>query len=119
MLPSARALALARLLDLDFEELPICLPCLSIVMLSLDNDDEPKIRGALVSMTPNLWAEGLEAPAREALERAAAKGIPDAAQALADLDARGARTPAARAIVRRLGEDMAYRSKAWYATLVN
>src|ERR671937_414938 len=114
MLPPARALALARLLDLDFEKLPICLPCLFVVSMSLDNDSEPKIRGTLVSMTPNLWDEGLEAPAREAVERARAKGIPDAAQALADLDARGARTPAARAIVRRLGEDMAHRSKAWY-----
>jgi hypothetical protein len=119
MIPAPRARRLAAALDLDVDDIPICLACLSFVSSALHDDDEPKIRGALVAFTPLLWDEGLAEPAYAAVERAAQRGIPDAAAALADLDARGPRTPIARAIVRRLASDLSYRSKAAWAAMWN
>jgi hypothetical protein len=102
MLTAKRAAELAAKLQLDVYETGICLPCLSIVAFPLDRGDEPKTRGATVSMTPNLWEEGLELPARLALEQARARGVKDAELALADVEQAGARTTIARAIVRVL-----------------
>jgi len=102
MLTAKRAADLAAKLDLDAYETGICLPCLSIVAFPLDSGDEPKTRGATISMTPHLWEEGLELPARLALERARALGVKDAEHALADVERAGARTTIARAIVRVL-----------------
>jgi hypothetical protein len=53
MLPPKRAAELAAKLGLDVYETGICLPCLSIVAFALDKGDEPKTRGATVSMTPD------------------------------------------------------------------
>ncbi len=78
-----------------------CSVSLSFVAFALDKGDEPKTRGATISMTPDLW-EGLERPARLALERASALGVKDADLALADVERAGARTTIARAIVRVL-----------------
>ena len=102
VLTAKRAVELAAKLGIDVYETEICLPCLSIVAFPLDEGDEPKTRGATVSMTPHLWAEGLELPARLALERARARGVKDADLALADVEQAGARTTIARAIVRVL-----------------
>jgi len=102
MLPAKRAAALAAKLDMDVYEMCICLPCLSFVVFPLDKGDEPKTRGAIVSITPDLWEEGLARPARLALERASALGVKDADLALADVELAGARTTIARAIVRVL-----------------
>ena len=102
MLDRTRAAELAAKLGLDVYETGICLPCLSIVAFPLDNGDEPKTRGAIISTTPDLWEEGLELPARLALERARALGVKDADVALADIESAGARTTIARAIVRVL-----------------
>jgi hypothetical protein len=46
-----------------------------------------------------------------ALEQARARGVPRAAEALAEVEERGARTGIARAIVRRLGEQLAVRAR--------
>ncbi len=119
MVSALRARRLAAALELDVDAMPICLACLSFVSGALDHEDEPKIRGALVAFTPRLWEEGLAEPARAALAKAARRGIPDAAAALADLDACGPRTPIARAIVRRLATDLSYRSKAAWAAMWN
>jgi hypothetical protein len=102
MLTAKRAAELAAKLRIDVYETQICLPCLSIVVFPLDKGDEPKTRGATVSMTPHLWAEGLELPARRALATARARGVKDADVALADVERAGARTTIARAIVRVL-----------------
>jgi hypothetical protein len=104
---SAEAARLAAELDLEVDDLPICLACLSFVSMAIDDGDERKIRGATNSMTPYVWAEGLELPAWAALEGARDRGLPGAAEALADVAARGSRSPVARAIVRVLGEQLA------------
>jgi phosphoserine phosphatase len=61
-------------------------------------------------MTPDLWFDGLDAQALAAVRRACAAGVPDAEQALADLEARGGRSVVARAIVRRLAGELAERA---------
>jgi hypothetical protein len=80
----AQADELAAQLDLHVHDVPICLACLSFVVFAIDAGDEREIRLWTSRMTPDLWAEGLEQPAR---------------LALATL---GPRSPVARAIVRRL-----------------
>jgi hypothetical protein len=72
-----------------------------------------------VRFTPILWEEGLAEPAQAAVERAVKRGTPDAAAALADLGARGPRTPIARAIVRRLAGQLSFRAKAAWAASWN
>jgi hypothetical protein len=60
----------ARELDLDLDDLPICLACLSFVAMAIDAGDELEIRRWTRKMTPDLWDEGLALPARLAVERA-------------------------------------------------
>jgi hypothetical protein len=102
---------LAAALDLDIDDLPICLACLSFVSFAIDSGDEREIRRWTNRMTPDLWAEGLALPARLALERAERNGAAGASEALADLRSRGPRSNIARAIVRRLGADLAERAQ--------
>jgi hypothetical protein len=106
MLPFQRALSLSRRLDLDVDRMPICLMCLLDVALALHIGDEPQTLGATVRVTPDLWAEGLEMPLRLALERACSDRVPDARQALEDVDRSGPRTTIARAAVRRLAHQL-------------
>jgi len=115
MLPFKRAVDLARELDIDVFQTEICLACLGIVALALESGDEPKIRGATLAMTPDLWHEGLEAPLRAALIRAAAAGITDAREALEDVAASGPHTTIARACVRGL----AYQLSCWARAQLN
>jgi hypothetical protein len=58
-------------------------------------------------ITPDLWDEGLALPAQLAVARARRRGVPGAADALADLELRGGRSTTAQAIVRRLAEEQA------------
>jgi len=102
---------LASQLDLDLDDIGICLACLSFVSMAIDRGDEREIRGETNRMTPELWAEGLALPARLALERARKHGIPGADTALADIEARGGRSPVAKAIVHRLAADLLGRAK--------
>jgi hypothetical protein len=83
-------------------ETRICLPCLSFVAFPLDSGDERELRRATLHFTPILWDEGLAEPARHALERARMRRMKDADRAVADVEARGPRTPIARAIVQVL-----------------
>jgi hypothetical protein len=55
----------------------------------------------------DLWAEGLERPVRLALRRARDAAVPDAEAAIHDVEARGPRSVTVRAIVLRLGSDLA------------
>ena len=107
----ADATALAAQLDLDVDDIGICLACLSFVSMEVDGGNPHKIRGAVQRMTPWLWEEGLELPARMALERARRRKIPHAAEALEEVRKLGPRTRIARAIVHRLGVDLAERAK--------
>src|SRR3954453_18944320 len=70
MLDRPRAWELASTLDLDMNEVGICLACLTFVAFPLDRGDEREVRRNTLQFTPILWDEGLERPARSALERA-------------------------------------------------
>src|SRR3954453_477976 len=102
MLDRPRAWELASTLDLDMNEVGICLACLTFVAYPLDGGDEREVRRNTLQFTPILWDEGLERPARSALERRRERGTKDAERTLADVDQAGPRTTIARAIVRVL-----------------
>jgi hypothetical protein len=100
----AEAKELAGRLDLNVHDMPICLACLSFVSTSLD--DEREARSWARRMAPDLWAEGLEQPVRLALQRARERGVPKAAQAIANVEARGPRGVVVREIVLLLGRQL-------------
>jgi hypothetical protein len=102
---------LAAALDLDVQDMGICLACLSFVSMAIDAGDEREVALWTRRMTPDLWAEGLELPVRLALARAGAAGVPEAAEGLADVETRGARSLVVRAIVRRLAAQLSAHAK--------
>jgi hypothetical protein len=93
-------------LELDVDDIGICLACLSFVSMAIRRGDEVDIRREVNRMTPELWEEGLEQPLRLALERAIAADVPLAREALAEVEARGGRGLVAKAVVRRLGQQL-------------
>jgi hypothetical protein len=101
-----QARAVAQALELDLDEIDICLACLSFVSFPLRTGDDREVRRALASVTPHLWEEGLALPAVAALERARRAGLPHAQAALADIDALGSRSRVVREIVLRLAADL-------------
>ena len=107
---AAEARRFAFELDLDVDRMPICLACLSIVSFAIGAGNQREIDGATRSMTPDLWAEGLELPAWTALEQARDRGVPGAEDAIADVLARGGHSAVARAIVRLLAEQLSERA---------
>ena len=111
MLPQSRAEALATKLDLDLDA-GICHACLSFVSFALDDGDPVEIARELRRMTPDLWDEGLAEPALAAVRRACARRVPDAEAAFVDLEGHGATSAVARAIVRRLAEELSRRARA-------
>ena len=108
--PKARADALAAALDIDLD-CGICLACLSFVSMEIDGGDRHKITGALRRMTPDLWHDGLAEVAFAAVRQARDRGVADAGAALADLEACGGRSGVARAIVRRLAEQLSRQAR--------
>lgn len=107
-LPQPRADALATLLALDLDA-GICHACLSFVSFALDEGDPVEIARQIRRMTPDLWDDGLAEPALAAVRRACELGVPDAEAALADLERHCGRSSVARAIVRRLAEELSRR----------
>ena len=107
--PQARADALVRELDVDLDT-GICHACLSFVSFALDDGDPAEIARWLRRMTPDLWADGLSEQALAAVRRACERGVPDASAALADLERKGGRSSVARAIVRRLADELSRRA---------
>jgi hypothetical protein len=99
-----RARAFAERLDVDPWAAGICLSCLSFVVFPLDNGEEREALAWMRRMTPDLWAEGLEAYALALVRRARDDGVRDAEEALADLTLNGAQSAVARALVLRLAE---------------
>jgi hypothetical protein len=97
-------------LELDVDRLPICLACLGIVSMAIDEGNPHKIVGATRSMAPDLWAEGLELPAWTALEGARDRGVEGAEEAITDVLEHGCHSAVARAIVRRLAEQLSERA---------
>jgi hypothetical protein len=109
-LPQARADALAANLDVDLD-CGICHACLSFVSFAIDRGDPDEIARETRRITPDLWYEGLAEPALAAVRRAYELGVRDAEEALAELERRGARSAVARAIVRRLAEELSRRAR--------
>jgi hypothetical protein len=101
------AAEVAARLDLDVHDVAICLACLSFVSVPLGSGDEDEAGRWARRIAPDLWAEGLEQPVRLALRRAQDAGVPDAEAAILDVEARGPRSAMVRAIVLRLGADLA------------
>jgi hypothetical protein len=89
----------------------ICYACLSFVAFALDEGDPVEIARQIRRTTPDLWEEGLAAPALAALRGACELGVPDAEAALGDLERRGGRSPVARSIVRRLAGELSRRTR--------
>jgi hypothetical protein len=102
---------LADQLDLDVDDVAICHACLSFVSKAIDGGDEAQIKRQTRRIAPDLWEEGLAQTVRLALGRAQERGIAGADEALADVEARGARSVVVRAIVRRLGAQLAERAQ--------
>ena len=107
--PQARAEALASSIDVGLDS-GICLACLSFVSMAIDGGDPGDIARELRRMTPDLWHDGLSEVAIAAVGRARDRGVADADAALADLEERGGRSPVARAIVRKLAEELSRRA---------
>ncbi len=104
-LPKHRAEILATRLDVALDR-GICRACLSVVALAIREGTAAQVRGQLCSIAPNLWYEGLAEVALAAVSDAVEQGVPDASAALSELEARGARSGVARAIVRRLAVEL-------------
>jgi hypothetical protein len=101
-----QARSIAAGLQLDVHAIGICHACLCFVSFAIDDGDEADIRRTTTYFAPSLWEEGLALPTRLALERAHVNGSPLAAEAIADIERRGARSPVVHAIVRRLAQDL-------------
>jgi hypothetical protein len=104
----ADATRFAGSLDLD-PDCGICYACLGIVALEVGRGDDAAVTRELRRMTPDLWAEGLEAPALAAARRAVDIGVANAEWLLGDLERKGGRSAVARAIVRDLAEKLSRR----------
>lgn len=98
----ADAEALVAELEVDYATWPVCLACLTFVSFPLDRGDEQEVRRATRQFAPWLWDDGLDAPIRRELARAAAAGVDRAAEALREVAAVGARSEVVRAVVLRL-----------------
>jgi len=107
MTPS-QADEVAAQLDLDLDR--VCHACLCVVSFALEGGEPREIADALARMTPDLWADGLEGDALAAAAHACELDVPNAFEALTDLEQRGAKSIVARAIVRRLAEQLSART---------
>jgi hypothetical protein len=107
--PRPPAEALVARLDLSLDG--VCLACLSFVSFAIDDGDPREIARQVRRLTPDLWADGLDAHAFAALRAASDRGIPYARAALEELERLGPRSSVARAIVLRLGHELARRSR--------
>jgi hypothetical protein len=109
-LTNERADRVAAALDLDVAATPICYACLSFVSFPLHDGDTSRARREAPRGAPDIWDEGLEEPALDALRTAAAGGVADADVALVDARTNGGRSAVARSIVFRLATQLAERS---------
>jgi hypothetical protein len=93
---------LADALAVNLNEVNVCQACLTFVSLPLDLGEQQKAAGAARRLAPDFWAEGLALPVQAALERARKRGVPGAAEAIADVAERGPRARIVAAVIRRL-----------------
>jgi hypothetical protein len=102
-----RAAAVAAELPIGLASPGVCPACVSFVGFEIDRGDERRVAGQITSFAPLLWDEGLGDVVGAELERASRRGVAGAAEALAELRARRHRSPVFRAVVRRLGAEVA------------
>jgi hypothetical protein len=103
-----RAVSLAATLEVGLHSPGVCPACISFVAMEIDDGNERRVAGQITSLAPLLWDEGLGDVVRTELERQArGGGGPDAVDALAELELRRERSPIFRAVVRRLGAELA------------
>jgi hypothetical protein len=107
LLTRAQANAFATEVNLDLDG--ICLACLSIVSFAIDGGDPREIAGALRRMTPDLWDDGLAEQALVAAIRARDAGAVHGEKAVACLEQHAGQSSVARAMVRRLAEELTRR----------
>jgi hypothetical protein len=93
---------LADALEVNLNDVGVCQACLTFVSLPLDLGREQEAAGAARRLAPDFWAEGLALPVQAALERARKRGVPGAAEAIADVEQRGPRARIVAAVIRRL-----------------
>ena len=110
-----RLASFAAGLDLDLDRDGTCLACLSFVSSCLRHGEEREARTWARRVAPTLWIEGLETPALRAVRQARADGVPYADECLADLEERGGFSVVTRAIVLRLGAELAERERREWA----
>jgi hypothetical protein len=87
------------------------------VSFALDSGDRAEIARWTRRMTPDLWHDGLGAKALIAARVARDRGVPNAADALADLERRGGRSIVARSIVRRLAGELSEQTQRQFQLL--
>jgi hypothetical protein len=92
--------------------------CLWLVATELEREDGRAAAGRITMIAPTLWAEGLDRPVRDALERKVRTGVADATDALLDFDERGFRSGIFRAVVHRLAAELKDNAqRAYFASL--
>src|SRR5438046_10760671 len=96
----------AAALDLELARTRVCLACLSFVSASLRKGDEREARSWTRRLTPDIWIEGLAAPALEAVRQASSNGLRYADAWLDDLEGRGGQRGGARAHRPQLGRGL-------------
>ena len=104
--------ALAARLDLDLDGSGVCLACLSFVSMPLDAGDLRKASREAVRIAPDLWADGLEAPMKAALERAWGDGVPYAEEAYRQVEVSGPRARIVQAVIHRFAAELVDRTRA-------
>jgi hypothetical protein len=111
--------ALAKSLDVGLRSPGICPMCLWLVATELEPEDGRAAAGRITMIAPTLWAEGLDRPVRDALERKVRSGVADATNALLDFDERGFRSRIFRAVVRRLAAELKESAQRAYLASLN
>jgi hypothetical protein len=101
----------ADALDFDLDRDGTCLARLSFVSSCLREGDEREARVWVRRVTPTLWIEGMEEPALRSVRKAALAGVRYGDECLADLELHGGASVVARAIVLRLGAELAERER--------
>jgi hypothetical protein len=108
---------LARSLGIGLSSRGVCCACLTFPAFELESGDEQRVMRHVRQIAPTLWNEGLDATVRSALERAVARNVAGAADALADLKTRGCRSEIFLGVIRHLTDelekDMRRAARAW------
>jgi hypothetical protein len=110
---------LAASLDVTLASHGVCPACLCEVAWDREHGDERAQRRTYAEFAPNLWLEGLGETVRRALVVAAHDGVPGAAAALTDLEARGLRSGIFRAVVNRLADQLARETQRAFDASLN